>query len=227
MDRKYTILIVILIAVSIIIGAGLFQFSQWKQESYESTYTYELNIYTNRTDIDFSMIFPLALKNNEAIIDEDTFQTQFEQQENWTVKFIDTRYGTMLQINGILTSERHDITINLDSDERIDTKKAVDKEPTLQPKENMTKSSYDDPHPEEWDERIDAYEYTSFIYVQLEEGISADLSINPRFEGRNEWWVLGWSGNEYWDRIYLDIQYDEPGWYQGNGKIVDGLGNYD
>ena len=227
MERKYTILIVILIAVSIIIGAGLFQFNQWKQESYESTYTYKLNIYTNRTDIDFSMIVPLALKNDKSPIDEDTFKIEFEQQENWTVKFIDTKYGTMLQINGTLTSERHDITINLDSDDRIDTKKAFDKEPTLQPKENMTKSTYEDPHPEEWDDRIDAYEYTSSIYVQLEEGISADLSINPRFEGRNEWWVLGWSGNEYWDRIYLDIRYDEPGWYQGNGKIVDGLGNYD
>ena len=227
MEKKYTILLVIMVIVSIIIGAVFFQFNQWKQESYDSTYSYELNIYTNRTDIDFSMIIPLAMKNDRSPITEDAFKTRFDQQENWTVKFIDTRYGKMLQINGTLTSERHSIRIELDSEERIDTKDAVDKEPTLHPKENMTKSTYDDPHPEEWDERLDAYEYTSYIFVQLEDDTEAELSINPRFEGRNEWWVLGWSGNEYWDRIYLDIEYDGPGWYQGNGKIIDGIGNYD
>ncbi len=227
MKKKYTIVIIAVVIISIIIGALFFQFNQWKQESYESTFTYDLNIYTNRTDIDFLMIVPLPLKNDESPLVEEIFKNQFEQQENWTVEFIETRYGKMLQVNGTFTSERGDITINLDSDDRIDTKRAIDKEPTLQPKENMTKSSYDDPHPEEWDERIDAYEYTSSIYIQLEEDIKTDLSITPRFEGRNEWWVLGWSGNEYWDRIYLDIQYDYPGWYKGNGKIVDGLGNYD
>jgi len=227
MEQKYTILIAVIFVISILIGAVFFQFNQWKQESYESTYTYDLNIYTSKSDIDFSMIVPLPLKNDELTLNEDTFKTQFEQQENWTATFIETKYGTMLQINGTFTSKRHDITINVDSKDTIDTKKAIDNEPALQPKENMTQSSYDDPHPEEWDDRIDAYEYTSFIYVQLEEGIKADISINPRFEGKNEWWFLGWSGNEYWDRIYLDIKYDGPVWYQGNGIIVDGLGNYD
>ncbi|MFP4051677.1 MAG: hypothetical protein ACLFVB_08070, partial [Thermoplasmata archaeon] len=167
------------------------------------------------------------LKDGISPIDEETFSTEFDRQENWSAKFINTEYGKMLLVNGTFTSERHDININVNFDARIETKDTIDKEPTLCPKENMTKSSYDDPQPEEWDERIDAYEYTSFIYVQLEEDINVDLSINPRFEGRNEWWVLGWSGNEYWDRIYLDIQYDRPGWYKGDGKIVDGLGNYD
>ena len=168
MEQKYTILIAVLVVISILIGAVFFQFNQWKQESYDSTYTYELNIYTNRTDIDFFMIVPLSLKNDGSIITEETFKFEFEQQENWTATFIKTKYGTMLQINGTFTSKRHYITINLDSDDKINTKKAIDKEPTLQPKENMTKSSYDDPYPEEWIDRTDAMGSVRYLVIQCD-----------------------------------------------------------
>ncbi len=226
MKTRYTVLIIVLIIVSLVVGGILFQFNRWKIDSYESTYTYRFRISSDRTDFDFSIITPLPSKNGVPIIDEGTYETRFEEEKNWTCQFVDTKYGKMLQINGTLTSESESLTIRQDSEKKIDTREALKEEPLLYPKENITDSSYDVPHPSEWDERIDAKEYDSFISAYLGNIESRKILVDISFEGTNEWWMLGWSSNEYRDEVSFEIEPNGDHWFRGSGKMVDGLGNY-
>ncbi|MBT8507639.1 hypothetical protein AZH53_04300 [Methanomicrobiaceae archaeon CYW5] len=52
------------------------------------------------------------------------------------------------------------------------------------------------------------------------------LSISCLFEGRNEWWVLGWQGNSYRERLSLEHTGPAEGTYPVRGVIITGDGVY-
>jgi len=45
-------------------------------------------------------------------------------------------------------------------------------------------------------------------------------------DGRNSWWVYGWSYNLYRDQIELTFTGEQHGWYIASGKLVEGEGRY-
>jgi len=52
------------------------------------------------------------------------------------------------------------------------------------------------------------------------------LSISTEFEGRNEWWVLGWQGNSYRERLSIECTGPCSGTYPARGVLVTGDGVY-
>jgi len=52
------------------------------------------------------------------------------------------------------------------------------------------------------------------------------LAISTEFEGRNQWWVLGWQGNSYRERLSLDHTGVTDGMYPVRGVLITGEGVY-
>ncbi|MBP2144949.1 hypothetical protein J2129_000403 [Methanofollis sp. W23] len=52
------------------------------------------------------------------------------------------------------------------------------------------------------------------------------LSISTEFQGTNQWWVLGWQSNSYWQRIRHEFQGACNGTYPVRGVLITGEGVY-
>jgi len=52
------------------------------------------------------------------------------------------------------------------------------------------------------------------------------LNISTEFEGRNEWWVLGWQSNSYDERVRCEFRGPCNGTYPVRGILVTGEGVY-
>jgi hypothetical protein len=52
------------------------------------------------------------------------------------------------------------------------------------------------------------------------------LAISTEFEGGNQWWVLGWQGNTYRERLSLEHTGPAEGTYPVRGVLVTGEGVY-
>ncbi len=52
------------------------------------------------------------------------------------------------------------------------------------------------------------------------------LSISSEFHGRNEWWVLGWRSNSYFERVRHEFKGACNGTYPVRGILVTGEGVY-
>jgi hypothetical protein len=118
------------------------------------------------------------------------------------------------------------LSIRVHADHDINTKNPIGNEPLLSPKYNLTRSTYELPYPE-GQTPPKCYEYESRIYADYTASANAKLSIWIEAEGRNGWWVHGWSGNWYSDRIELTLIGEQHGWYFTSGKLVAGEGRYD
>jgi hypothetical protein len=52
------------------------------------------------------------------------------------------------------------------------------------------------------------------------------LTISFEFQGRNEWWVLGWQSNSYFERVRHEFKGACNGTYPVKGILVTGEGVY-
>jgi hypothetical protein len=88
----------------------------------------------------------------------------------------------------------------------------------------LTRSTCELPYPESW--APDCYEYESRIYAHYTTSPNAKLSLYIELEGRNNWWVYGWSGNEYRDNVHIALSGESQGWHAAFGQLVEGEGRY-
>jgi hypothetical protein len=117
------------------------------------------------------------------------------------------------------------ISITVHADHGINTKKPIGNEPLLSPKYNLTRSTCELPYPE-GRTPPGCYEYQSRIYTDYTAPPNAKFSIYIELEGRNSWWVYGWSGNEYRDNANVTLLGENHGWHVTSGKLIEGEGRY-
>jgi hypothetical protein len=117
----------------------------------------------------------------------------------------------------VLTSK--EITVMLHAYHNIDSKNPIGNEPLLSPKYNITLSSYDVPYPEGWTPPT-VHKYESCVYADYTASSSAKISVYVMLEGRNSWWVYGWSFNDFTDRIEATITGEQRGWLIVTGKLA-------
>lgn len=215
--------------VLLIIGATqLSGCLQWKEESYTSEYNFEINLDTTEVQEDLVIYTPLPRENGSPIVNESEFLVEANIPENWTCEYMNTDHGVMLKIKIErleVNQPYEEISLRIVSESRIDTEHALENEPIISPVYNLTEDEYDDePYPDKFDERMKYYRYDSYIYVEnLTE--NSELNIYLHHMGTNEWWVLGWSGNEYRNRLYSP-SFTNEGWHQVEADLIQGWGNY-
>jgi len=131
--------------------------------------------------------------------------------------------GTFSKETPVLMPKELSARVHVDQD--VNTKNTIGNEPLLSPKYNLTRSTYEIPYPE-GRTPPNYYEYESRIYADYTAAANAIVPIYIEAEGRNSWWVYGWSGNNYRDRIELTFTGEQHGWYVASGKLVEGEGRY-
>ncbi len=123
------------------------------------------------------------------------------------------------------TPQLNRITGTIASNKEINTVSPQGNEPLLQPKYDLTTTECRFPHGE--DQQLNCYEYRSMVFLNYgsESNIPDVLTVSVSFEGSNSWWIYGWNGNEYRDRVYLTVE-GEKGWLDAEGKLATGWGSY-
>ncbi len=66
------------------------------------------------------------------------------------------------------------------------------------------------------------YTYTTVIYYESEPFVNASVVV--WLEGRNNWFQMGWTGNEFDDYVFARLT--SNGWHNVTGKLKTGQGVY-
>ncbi|MFO7991459.1 MAG: hypothetical protein R6U61_04085 [Thermoplasmata archaeon] len=228
MEKIIQYLIVIIVVVGLLVSGIYIFFYQMKKDSYTSEYSYEVHIDTENVVTNVTVIVPLPVYSNEPFLGDDITSGKAHVPEDWRCSLVDSNGTTMLkiEIDRIEPNSYEHLRANQTSQDSIDTKSPQDDEPLLQPKYNMSETEYGQPHPEEWDDRLKAYNYTTLVFLSYEGSNESEIRVSIRLSGSNTWWTLGWSGNEYWDNVSIEAKNGEKGWFIAEGKLVEGHGNY-
>jgi hypothetical protein len=107
------------------------------------------------------------------------------------------------------------ISISVQADHDIQTKKPAGIEPLLFPKLNITRFIHEVPGPVP----PDCSTYESRIFAAYTTTPTARVSLSIQFTGRNEWWVYMWSGTMYRDNVNAVLSGEQRGWSVAQGEF--------
>jgi hypothetical protein len=117
------------------------------------------------------------------------------------------------------------ITVTADASGEIQTKNPAGAEPLLMPRYNETRIACDSPDSDRPDPP-QCFSYESSVYTAYETNPGTQVSIEVVSLGANQWWVLGWSSNEYCERITMSQTGNSTGWSNATGHLLQGAGRY-
>jgi hypothetical protein len=210
----------------ILVVASFFGISYYfYADSYSSTYTYSIDIATNHPIEDVTCFLPLPSAENSTGIHLDIVDA-FTTNKRGVYEISETEYGVMLKltIDTVKPSDPFHVFVEIPAAHEINTKNPHDSEILLQPKMNMTQTECQFPHPH-WD-YLSCFTYKSTIFAQYNTPLSTEVSISVSLTGRNSWWVFGWSGNEYTDKLKISLEGESFHWKEGSGTLITGFGRY-
>ncbi|PXF60026.1 MAG: hypothetical protein C4B59_09915 [Candidatus Methanogaster sp.] len=193
--------------------------------SYRSEYHYQVTVGTDSDLHNVTLYVTLPIFEEELNIGEEIVAKNASQSEGWDCDLVETEHGTMLKIHAekmipdlhappvplpeeecgpdalscpAQTHASERVSARVQADHDINTKNPAGNEPTLLPKYNLARLVYRMPHPEDRTPPA-CYDYESRIYANYTTSPDAEVSIHAELTGANNWWVYGWSGNEYQD----------------------------
>jgi hypothetical protein len=70
------------------------------------------------------------------------------------------------------------------------------------------------------------FAYDAPVYLSYRAAPDTTVAGSVYFEGTNEWFAGGWTGNGYVDRVDFDATGPQDGWVTGEGHTETGRGNY-
>jgi hypothetical protein len=203
--------------------AGCLGFGEEREVT--STYYYGVDVNPTAPVSNVTLYIPVPVSDGEAAFPEAITGGGI-RPEGWSYGIAETDRGPMLEV-GVdeLRPESRPFSIELDvaSEDEIDTREALEAEPTLQPKENRQQVDCDFPHPKEWDDRLRCHTYEGAFYGTCEP-TGTEVSLSVRWSGENAWFTGGWNGNEYTDEVHGFV--DGTGWTSARGSVREGVGNY-
>ena len=237
-----TAAIVVLAALLMYHAHGLYE------KSYTSEYHYGITIQSDSVLHNITLFVPLPAFEEKSKIGDEIMAGNASKRDDWDCRIVETEHGKMLEISADeIAPEFHPlptplesiepgeeetpvsmskgISVRVDADYDINTKNPIGNEPLLSPEYNLTRSTCELPYPER-PAPPNCYEYESLIYADYTASLDAKVSIYIELAGENSWWVYGWSGNHYHDRIRITFTGEQHGWYIASGKLVEGEGRY-
>ena len=120
--------------------------------------------------------------------------------------------------------ETYSLSVRLVSDERVRTASALQHEPVLEPKLNLTRT---DRHCDtEASPELECYVYDSRFMLSYDANASTEVDVGVTFDGSNGWFTGGWTGNDYHDFTNAVVTGPQDGWVAARGEFDQGSGNY-
>jgi len=230
---------VIAIIVAGLYGLWMYHTHRLYEETYTSEYNYLVTVKTDSILHNVTLYLPLPVFEGESKIGDKITAGNISKPDDWDCSVIETQYGKMLKISAkkMIPETRYSytrISVRLRSDHEINSKNPIGNEPVLSPKEKLTgPSTYRYPRPQEAERQLppDYYdyiysEYKTYVYADYATSLNANLSIFIELSGSNHWWVYGWGGNYYDDKINIKLTGEQHGWHIASGKLVEGIGDY-
>jgi len=114
------------------------------------------------------------------------------------------------------------VTVEVQASERIDTAAPAGNEPLLAPRIGAKAAPCASPS---FDTQA-CYRYDSRVFLAYDGPENVRTSVWVETNGRNEWWVYGWSGNEYRDAVIGEYDGPQRGWQTIAGTLEAGWGDY-
>lgn len=108
------------------------------------------------------------------------------------------------------------LTVSAPTDESVETDAPWGAEPLLTPRYDRRPAACDFPAPD-W---LRCYEYDSRVYASYEANDTAQVNVLTRVEGRNAWWVFGWSADSYRDGVSTELRGPRDGWSNVTGTLA-------
>jgi len=251
--RTLTKLGIGLLAVIVLLScAWMYHTHNLYEGTYRSEYRYEVTVRTDSVLHNVTLYVPLPVFEEKSKIGCEIIEKNASKPEDWNCDLIETEHGTMLKIHAegmipdrytphvplpeeecgpdaipcpVQTHMVKWVSVRVHADHEINTKNPAGNEPMLSPKYNLTRSVYRMPHPEDRTPPA-CYEYESRIYANYTASPDAEVSIHAELTGANNWWVYGWSGNKYMDRVGVMLTGAQDGWCAASGNLVAGEGRY-
>lgn len=217
----------VLIMVGLLIVAGIYAFGAFLfYDSYETSYTYELELSVDGATEDLVVLVPAPVHDDDVVLGDLSLWTANDRVGDWEYERVDTEHGPMLSISisEITGPEQLVFASTVHADRTIETKAPRGVEPVLSPLYDMEEvdSSYE--------RRPDTRRFSVTSVAYAEHGGSDEVKLNIvlRHEGANTWWTFGWSGNYY--ETYLtsfEVTPDPAGeWWDLQGDHREGAGSY-
>jgi hypothetical protein len=254
MDRSLRTLTRIFIVV-LILAAAFISFFAYVQGSYDqtlsSTYTYEISISIDAPLHNVTLFVPLPEETGRTspIAISAGAGEIYGIPEGWEVAFFGTEKASMMRITAdeILPQYRlpprpaNDtevaaaaetmpvavpirLLIEGTSDCLIDTRHPVGNSSVLLPKNNLTQVACEFPGGGELSPIC--YTYEGALYAGYDTSPGAEVSISVSLTGTNDWFVFGWSFNEFRDGMSVTLSGSGAGWQKTAGTLITGVGRY-
>ena len=190
-----------------------------------------------------TVIVPLPTLNDQPIKLEN-----LSVPKGWKVELLKTPYGKMLKLSGknvrtwvmkpmpvpvepgktpvvtppmVKRAASYNFELRLKLSREINTLNPLNGEYVLKPKFNPKEVKCPEEYVKHW-RNAKCYTYTTVIYYESEPFVNASVVV--WLEGRNNWFQMGWTGNEFDDYIFAYLT--SRGWHNVTGKLEVGKGVY-
>jgi len=191
-------------------------------QSYQSSYTYTVEISPNATLKNMTLYLPLMALNNTSAIGEDIIKNNFNNNDNsWNYSLIETEHGLMLSMKtDKINPTLHSRSTMIFPNRTIDTLDPLINDLVLRPKYNVK------PTNDEGYSFRKQYDYESILYAEYETSPNAIVEITIMADGYNEWWIMGCQENDYSDWMNVKLLGPQKGWTKVDGFLGSGGGVY-
>lgn len=219
-------------------------------ESAVHQYSYRVTLSSSGNTSPFTFMVPVGSSAGSSVV-ADAIEKggMIGIPRSWHVELLNTSESIYLKLSGPGLSDTHyppplpvpeeadiqvlgdvphfgpySLQVIVDSHVEIPTRQPSGRAPLIQPRMNVSVAECPVPHPVGMP--VSAETYSSPVYVRYNTEREHVLFLTVEMEGRNSWWMGGWNGNSYLDRLTLDCSGSQSGWLPAQGILVAGLGNY-
>lgn len=122
----------------------------------------------------------------------------------------------------VSTLDYYLVEVGWASDDPVDTRDPVGNEPVLSPRLNATTVDCDELD----DPDATCRRFGSRAFLSYDAPANATMDVLVTYEGRNEWFAGGWTGNYFRESTGTVVRGDGPGWVAVTGEETTGVGTY-
>lgn len=164
----------------------------------------------------------LELRATEFVVEPRYFATVEGNGTGRRVEISEAEYDPDDPNHSIVDFRSVDLLVTVDAPYPVDTETPVGDEPLLPSSSDRVPAACEVPTTES----ASCFDYDAPVYLAYDAADDARVQLIVHFEGRNEWFAGGWTGNGYRETVDYTATGPQSGWVDAEGHLVVGEGNY-
>ncbi|MFC7139924.1 hypothetical protein ACFQMA_08765 [Halosimplex aquaticum] len=164
----------------------------------------------------------VAISADHIEVSRYYYRTVENETMGWTEPVSPDEYDPTDPSMGVSHDGSFAFTVRLTAEASVDTADPFGDEPLLSPQ-------YDRTAVDCLDQRFDTqqcYAYDTRVFADYGADDGTTVTVSAGVFGRNEWFSGGWTGNEYRDRVAVELRGPQSGWHVAGGELETGTGRY-